>query len=153
MDDWFSNPQWWLSITVSSLVALVIPKVFHRAKTLLQPPITRTQGWFKSYYRHRRCKRLRKIKAARFDSLKINRAIALSYACFILFVIAAVASMVGFTLVPTGLRQETERAVVLGFITATPAFLFEFAWLTAASKVDDLLRYRGMIKRRHSRLF
>jgi hypothetical protein len=153
MEEWAANPQWWLSNTVAAVLALLLPHTFRRSRSHIQLLLSRAHGWTKPIYRAWRCKRLKKIKAIRFDSLRISRQIALSYACLILFIGSAIASVAGFVLIPVTLPRSQQEALILTFMVSGPALFFEIAWLVVAGRLDDVMKSRKRIRRQRLGLY
>lgn len=148
MIEWISNPPWWFTAAIGALM----PSAFGRLRRAFQLSLQHTQGRVKAGYRRLQLRRLVKIKASRFDSVRINREIVLSYALFSLFILTGVSYITGLFMIPVDIRSNYRLATVWGLVTALPALVFEFAWLNSSSRVDALLKYRRKIKRRQKRL-
>jgi hypothetical protein len=149
MEEWAANPQWWLSNAVSTimgiLLAAALPSLYRRATIGFRALMGRTKGRIQKAYKSLKLKRLKRVKALRFDSVAIHRRIAFSYAMLILFMVVGIATIVLLLILPPGMGS-TRVAFVVGMFAAIPALGFEIAWLRASSQVDDLLKFRARIK-------
>lgn len=149
MDEWAANPQWWLSNVVSTLMGILLaaalPSLYRRATLVFRLLMGKTRGRIQRAYKSLKLKRLKRVKALRFDSVAIHRRIAFSYAMLILFMVVGIATIVMLLIFPAGMGW-TRAAFVIGVFAAIPALGFEIAWLRASSQVDDLLRFRAKIK-------
>jgi len=157
MEEWAANPQWWLSNGVATLMGIALtaslPSFYRRISAAFRAMMGRAKGRILVAYRARKAKRLRKIKAIRFDSLAINRQIATSAALLILFITTGVATIAAIINLPAEIQRSYAMTVVIGLVLAIPALLFEFAWLTSSSRLDDVLKSRKRIKRRRSGVY
>lgn len=110
------------------------------------------KGRIRSFFRGRKLKDLKRIKAARFDSAKINREIALSYAMLTLFILNAAGCVLSFGFAPPVTQKNYILAILYASLTGIPLLIFELAWLVTSTRVDEMLKYRSRIKRRDPRL-
>lgn len=147
MEEWAANPQWWLSTAVAGAVGAMMPFLYHQGRTRLKSLMLRTKGRIRAAYRSRKCKRLKQIKAIRFDSVSINRQIATSSALLVLFITTGVATIAAIINLPPEIQRSYWMTVVIGLVLAIPALLFEFAWLASSSRLDDILKSRKRIRR------
>lgn len=148
MDGWVINPQWWLSTAVAAVMGTVMPFLYTTGRSGLKRLMVGAQGRIRCIYRNRKCQRLKRIKAIRFDSVAINRQIALSSALLVLFITTGVATIAAIINLPMEIQRSYSMTVLIGLILAVPALLFEFAWLTSSSRIDDILKSRKMIRKR-----
>lgn len=153
MNEWISNPQWWISTTVAALIGILLPKAFGKGRNLGTLLMSGAKGKLSAFFRHQEYKKLKKIKSIRFDSTAINRQIVFSYALFVIFITTAMTAIAAMFSLPAALKESKALTVVTGLIISTPALFFEVAWLLASSKVDDLIKYRKLIKQRNRRLY
>ncbi|MEB0008613.1 hypothetical protein QN412_03145 [Pseudomonas sp. RTB3] len=153
MEEWIANPQWWLSTIVSALIGFAIQYVYRHGRRLAPSIMSGAKGRIRAVYRRRKCKRLKKIKAIRFDSVSINREIALSYALLVLFMTTGVATIAAIISLPAEIQKSYSTTFLVGMTMAIPALLFESAWLKVSSRVDDILKHRKLIKRRGRGLY
>lgn len=147
MDEWVANPQWWLSSAVAAAMGAAMPFLYKQGRTGLKRMMLGTQGRIRSAYRGRKCKRLKRIKAIRFDSVSINREVALSSALLVLFITTSVATIAAIINLPAEIQRSYSMTFLVGLLLAIPALLFEFAWLTSSSRIDDVLKSRKRTRR------
>lgn len=114
--------------------------------------LTGAKGQIRSFFRGRKLSDLRRVKAARFDSAKICREIALSYSMLTLFIVMGGLSVVSFAFLPADARNNRLLTFLYASITGVPLLIFEFAWLVTSTRVSDMLKYRSRIKRRGRRI-
>jgi hypothetical protein len=152
MNEWLSNPQWWISTTVAALIGITLPQFFNKGRIVGTLIMSRAKGKLLSHLRHQKYKHLKKVKRIRFDGTAINREIALSYALFVCFVTTTIAAIAVMFSLSAAVRESKLLTVITGLTAATPALIFELAWLLASSRVDELLKYRRLIKPRNRRL-
>ncbi len=124
-----------------------MPFLYRHGRTGLKSLMLSTKGRVRAAYRRRKCKRLKRIKAIRFDSVSINRQIATSSALLVLFITTGVATIAAIINLPLEIQRSYSMTVMVGLVLAVPALLFEFAWLTSSSRLDDVLKRRKLIKR------
>lgn len=148
MNEWMNNPQLWINSVVSALIALALPPLYRLGHDKAQPLLSGAKGRIRSFFRGRKLKDLKRIKAARFDSVRINREIVLSYAMLTLFILTAAVCIVSFGLAPAEAHKSYVLAILYGSLTGIPLLIFEFAWLVTSTRVDEMLKYRHRIKRR-----
>jgi len=150
MNEWASNPQWWISTTVAAVIGVMIPKIYRGLGAWL---LSGAKGKLLKGLRHQKYKRLKKIKSKRFDSVAINREITLNYALFVVFASTAIGTLAAVINLPFGSHLSHTLTIAISLLMALPALAFEVAWLTVSSSVDDLLKYRKRIKRVHRGLY
>lgn len=148
MNEWMNNPQLWINSVVSALIALALPPLYRLGHDKVQPLLSGAKGRIRSFFRGRKLKDLKRIKAARFDSVRINREIVLSYALLTLFILTAAVCVVSFGFAPAEAHKSHVLAILYGSLTGIPLLIFEFAWLVTSTRVDEMLKYRRRIKRR-----
>jgi len=146
MEGWVINPQWWLSTAVAAALGAVMPFLYKNCRIGLKRLMVGTQGGIRSIYRKRKCQRLKKVKAVRFDSVAINRQISLSSALLVLFITTGVATIAAIINLPMEIQRSYSMTVLIGLVLAIPALLFEFAWLTSSTRLDDILKSRKLIR-------
>ncbi|RYE71945.1 MAG: hypothetical protein EOO81_04650, partial [Oxalobacteraceae bacterium] len=146
MDEWLSNPQWWLSNGVSAMIGIMLTaalaSLYRRAASFSRRAMEKAKGSIRSAYRASKKKRLGKIKMLRFDSVVLHRRIVFSYAMMILFVVTGISTVLLLLILPLGITT-TRIAFIIGIFAAIPALGFEVAWLRASSLVDDVIRFRA----------
>jgi hypothetical protein len=147
MEEWAANPQWWLSTAVAGAVGAIMPFLYQQGRSGFKSLMQRTKGRIRSAYRSRKRTRLKRIKAIRFDSVAINRQIAISSALLVLFITTGVATIAAIINLPPEIQRSYSMTFLIGLVLAIPALLFEFAWLASSSRLDDILKYRKRIKR------
>jgi hypothetical protein len=152
MDEWTTNPQFWISSAVSAVTGFLLQYLYRLGHSRIQPLLIGARGRIRSFFRGRKLKDLRRIKAARFDSVRVNREIVLSYATLTLFILSIVACVVSFGFAPADAHKSHVMAILYGSLTGIPLLIFEFAWLVTSTRVDEMLKYRRRIKRRGRRL-
>jgi len=148
MEEWINNPQPWINSIISAIIALALPQLYRLVRGKIQPLLAGAKGNIRSFFRGRKLKDLRRIKAARFDSARINREIVLSYTMLAFFISTAVLCVGSFWLAPAEAYKNHIVAMIYGSITGIPLLIFEFAWLITSTRVDEMLKYRSRIKRR-----
>lgn len=148
MLEFFANPPWWILLVLS----VAMPKLWDAAVKYTPILMAHTKGALRTKWRRDNCKRLRKLKAHRFDSSLITREIVKSYAFLILFVLSIMLYGIGLLLIPAELRKTSTGLSFWGISTGLPMLVFELIWLTSMNRVDSLLHYRGKIRRRHNRM-
>ena len=152
MSAMFSNPEWWTTLILGGVVSSIIPKAYKTLQNIAALLVIGTKGRLQTFMRRQKRNRLIKIKSKRFDSVAINREIALSYALFVIFAIASIATIAAIAKLPSNPERSEAATVFVGFCLAGPAFLFEIAWLNASTRVDNLIKYRKRIKRSRQQL-
>ena len=152
MDEWTTSPQFWISSAVSAVTVFLLQYLYRIGHGKIQPLLAGAKGRIRSFFRGRKLKDLKRIKAARFDCARVNREIALSYAMLTLFILSAAASIVSFGFVPSEANKSYIKAILYASLTGVPLLIFEFAWLFTSTRVDEILKYRRRIKRRGGRL-
>ncbi|UZJ58196.1 hypothetical protein OKW98_16465 [Pseudomonas sp. KU26590] len=153
MDGWVINPQWWLSTAVAAVMGAVMPFLYRSCRLGLKRLMVGAQGRIRSIYRNRKCQRLKRIKAIRFDSVAINRQITLSSALLVLFITTGVATIAAIINLPMEIQRSYSMTVLIGLVLAIPALLFEFAWLTSSSRLDDVMKSRKLIRQSRRGLY
>jgi hypothetical protein len=153
MEEWMNNPQPWINSVISATIALALAQLYRLARGKIQPLLVGAKGSIRSFFRGRKLKDLKRIKAARFDSIRINREIVLSYTMLAFFILAAVLCVGSFGFAPAEAYKNHIAAMIYGSITGIPLLIFEFAWLITSTRVDEMLKYRSRIKRRGRTLF
>jgi len=148
MLEFLANPPWWLLLILS----VAMPKLWDTAVRYSPRLMDHTKGALRRKWRRHNCKRLRKIKALRFDSILITREISKSYAYMTLFVLSILLYGIGLLLIPAPLRETSAGLSFWGISTGLPMLAFEWVWLTSMNKVDSLLHYRAKIRRRNNRM-
>lgn len=148
MLEFLANPPWWILLILS----VAMPKLWDAAVQCLPRLMDHTKGTLRKKWRRLNCKRLRRIKARRFDSVLITREINKSYAFMVLFVLSIMLYGIGLLLIPAPLRATSAGLSFWGISTGLPMLAFEFIWLTSMNRVDDLIHHRGKIRRRNRRL-
>lgn len=152
MDEWTTNPQFWISSAVSAITGFLLQYLYRLGHSRVQPLLTGARGRIRSFFRGRKLKDLKRIKAARFDSVRVNREIVLSYAMLTLFILNVATCVVSFGFAPAEAHESYGLAALYGSITGIPLLIFEFAWLVTSTRVDEILKYRRRIKRSGRRL-
>lgn len=152
MEEWINNPQLWINSVISTIIALALPQLYRLVHSKIRPLLTGAKGRLRSFFRGRKLKDLKRIKAARFDSVRIHREIVLSYAMLTLFILSAASCVLSFGFAPAEAHKNHILAIIYGSITGIPLLIFEFAWLVTSSRVNDMLKYRSRIKRGGRRL-
>lgn len=121
--------------------------LYKKGRSGLKSLMLRTRGRIRAAYRSRKCKRLKRIKAIRFDSVSINRRIATSSALLVLFILTCVATISAIINLPAETQRSYPLTLIIGMVLAIPALLFEFAWLASSTHLDDILKSRKRIRR------
>lgn len=147
------NPQWWVSNTVAAAIGLALPALLGIFRARLHPLLSHAKGRVGRYFTAKRIKRLKLIKSIRFDSARINREIVNSGILLAIFILTAMGCVASFALAPTAVHESFSLALLFGAFAGAPMVLFEIAWLKSSSKVNDILKYRGKIKRHGRRLY
>ncbi|WP_417777747.1 hypothetical protein [Stutzerimonas xanthomarina] len=152
MFEFLANPPWWVVALVTLVLAelnrVIKRSVKRKGPVFLQSAKGRARGWFRSLRR----KELVRIKAMRFDSVKINRIVIRSYAYLVLFIICGLVYLLGMLLIPEPLRQAKSGVMFWGIATALPTLFFEFAWLRTSNTADSLISHRAKIRVKGRRL-
>ncbi|MEE4668274.1 hypothetical protein V2L05_03465 [Pseudomonas alliivorans] len=152
MDDWTTSPQFWISSAVSAITGFLLQYLYRLGHSKIQPLLAGAKGRIRSFFRGRKLKDLRRVKGARFDSTKINREIARSYSMLTLFIAMGVLCVISFAFIPSDARDNRLLAFLYTSMTGIPLLIFEFAWLVTSTRVNEMLKYRGRIKRRGRRI-
>ena len=147
MDEWTTNPQFWISSAVSAVTGFLLQYLYRLGHSKVRPVLVGAKGRIRSFFRGRKLKDLKRIKAARFDSVRINREIVLSYAMLTLFILTAAVCVVSFGFAPAEAHKSYVLAILYASLTGIPHLIFEFAWLVTSTRVDEMLKYRRRIKR------
>ncbi|EKZ3175687.1 hypothetical protein LZM27_19000 [Pseudomonas aeruginosa] len=151
MDEWLTNPQFWVGAAVSGTVGWM-PSIYRWMRMRAPSWFENTRGRIRRIYRAKRCKRLIRIKSIRFDSAKVNREIVLSYLLLGAFMTSTAACILSFVFAPPQVHKSYPLAIMYASLTGMPLLVFEFAWLAASTRVGDILKARNKIKRRGRRL-
>src|SRR5690606_29950847 len=122
---------WWVLLILS----VAMPKLWDAAVRYLPLVMEHTKGALRRRWRRYTCKRLRKIKALRFDSILITREISKSYAFMSLFILSILLYGIGLLLIPAPLRETSAGLSFWGISTGLPMLAFEWVWLTSMNKV------------------
>lgn len=152
MDDWTTSPQFWISSAVSAITGFLLQYLYRLGHSKIQPLLAGAKGQIRTFFRGRRLKDLRRVKAARFHSVRINREIALSYVMLTFFIAMGFLCVISFAFLPADARNSRLLTALYGSITGIPLLIFEFAWLVTSTRVNDMLKYRSRIKRRSRRI-
>jgi hypothetical protein len=152
MEEWTTNPQFWISSAVSALTGFLLQFLYRSSHSAVHAMLAGAKGRIRSFFRGRKLKDLKRIKAARFDSAKINREIALSYTMLTLFILNAAGCVLSFGFAPPVTQKNYILAILYASLTGIPLLIFELAWLVTSTRVDEMLKYRSRIKRRDRRL-
>ncbi|QXW46882.1 hypothetical protein [Pseudomonas amygdali] len=152
MDDWTTSPQFWISSAVSAITGFLLQYLYGLGHSKIQPLLAGAKGQLRSFFRGRKLKDLRRVKAARFDSVRINREIALSYVMLTLFIAMAALCVISFAFMPPDARSSPILGFLYASMTGIPLLIFEFAWLVTSTRVNEMLKYRSRIKRRGRRI-
>lgn len=151
MDEWLTNPQFWIGAAVSGMVGWM-PNIYRWVRGHAPLWFASAKGSVRRIYRAKRCKRLKRIKSARFDSARINREIASSYLLLGAFIASTAACIASFGFAPPEVHKSYGMAILYASLTGVPLLIFEFSWLSASTRVDDILKARSRVKRRGRRL-
>lgn len=126
------DPSWWLSIIASTLIGLLLAKVFTHMPKMLRKLL-----------RSLIARRQRKIKNTRRNQSLVNYQIARANSYFLVFIIISCLYMVwlmsGQLLII--IKSSTLSAIVLSM----PVYIFEMAWLITDGYAKELAKSRGKI--------
>ncbi|MDN4145962.1 hypothetical protein QYE80_13280 [Pseudomonas tohonis] len=137
LDSFFAAEQW-VGGLIGAIVAAMLSAAYRLCSKHFPRLLKSTSAGVRKFGRRRIRSRLLKIKAKRFDSLKITREIVKTYAYLTLFWLTA---SVWVIVILLGVIRPQQM------IFAAPIILFfEIAWLTKSQFVDELLKSNYRIR-------
>lgn len=143
MNEWLSNPPWWLN----TMIGAAMPYVFKKGLLIVRGGTKVTTGRLKRYSRNRQAKALKKIRALRFDSFRIIREISLSHTFLAIFILSGLVYMLGLFIAAFLVTKESSNIVIWGTSAGVPSLIFEFCWLATSARVELLLKIRKKLNR------
>ncbi|WP_090312013.1 hypothetical protein [Pseudomonas linyingensis] len=142
----------WITAAIGAVVSYLMSWLYRLVHRHFPAVLNTTWSSVRGWARAREKAHLQRIRAIRFDSMRINREIARSYAFLVLFLVGAMLYAVGLLLAPKPAAANHALLALWGFGFGIPMLSFELAWLLSSSRVDAILKSRAKITSRGRRL-
>lgn len=142
----------WIAAIIGVIVTSLMNWLYRYGLRRFPMVLNATWSGVRRWARARRKAHLLRVKAIRFDSMKINREIARSYAFLVLFLVGVMFYAISLLLVSKPSAETPALLVTWAFGLGIPMLSFELCWLLSSSRVDALLKSRAKIISRGRRL-
>lgn len=146
------SAETWIGAVISTVIAGLMGWLYRFGQRHFPVILNTTWSGVRKWARARKKAYLLRIKVIRFDSMKINREIARSYAFLVLFLLAGMLYLGSVLVAPRASETSRGMLVIWGVVLGGPVLIFELLWLFSSSKVDALLKSRAKIISRGRRL-